>query len=182
MKRLFIPLAAIVVAAGTVVAIGAELKSGLQPGAFPDAFEVLDCSGPAKGETLCYRCRFKSAPVVSIFSRNIDDKTTALLKEVNGQVEKNKGLKAFFVLLTDDTKGNQAKLAEIATKNKITNVPLTIFEGAAGPESYELSDKADVTVLMWVENDVKVNRAYAKGKLDDAAIKAITGDTTKILK
>jgi hypothetical protein len=45
-----------------------------------------------------------------------------------------------------------------------------------------LSDKADVTVLMWVENDVKVNRAYAKGKLDDKAIKAITGDTSKILK
>ncbi|MEX2285998.1 MAG: hypothetical protein WD648_02840 [Planctomycetaceae bacterium] len=182
MKRLFVSATVLLAATFGFVVLGDELKSGLEPGSFPGAFEVLDCSGPAKGETLCYRCRFKDAAVVSVFSRNTDEKTVALLKELNGQLEKSKGLNAFFVLLTDDAKANEGKLTELASKNKIDKVPLTIFEGKSGPEAYEISEKAELTVLMWVANDVKVNRAYPKGKLDKDAIKAIMGDTSKILK
>jgi len=181
MKRLFVTASALVLALCGTLVVAEELQSGLKPGSFPGAFNVLDCTGPAKGETVCYRCKYGMEPVVSIFARNIDDDVTNLLKEIDGQIAKNKSMKAYFVLLSDDLKKSEATLVELAKKNEIKNVPLTVFEGAAGPEEYELSEKADVTVLMWVNDDVKVNHAYAKGKLDKDAIKAVAGDTKKIL-
>jgi hypothetical protein len=35
--------------------VDAEVKSGLQVGAAAPAFNVKDCTGPAKGTKLCYR-------------------------------------------------------------------------------------------------------------------------------
>ena len=31
-----------------------KIQSGLQPGASPSAFQVVDVSGPQKGKQLCY--------------------------------------------------------------------------------------------------------------------------------
>ena len=181
MKKLFVPILVLFLAVCTGSAMGDEVKSGLQPGSFPGAFGVLDCTGPAKGETLCYRCKFGNKPVVSIFARDVDENLAGLLKEVDGQIAKNKSLNAFFVLLTDDPKGAEAKLTEVAKKHEIKNGPLTVFDGKEGPEENEISEKADVTVMMWVNSDVKVNHAYAKGKLDKDAVKTIAGATKKIL-
>jgi hypothetical protein len=50
-----------------------------------------------------------------------------------------------------------------------------------GPPEYKLSDKADVTVLMWTKSDVKVNHAFAPGQLDSDSISEILKDTSKIL-
>ena len=50
-----------------------------------------------------------------------------------------------------------------------------------GPENYKLSKDAEVTVMMWVESEVKVNHAFAKGKLDKKAIEEIVAETKKIL-
>jgi hypothetical protein len=44
---------AVVLTAGVVLA--GDLKSGLQPGESAGAFNVKDCTGPKKGESLCYR-------------------------------------------------------------------------------------------------------------------------------
>jgi hypothetical protein len=165
------------------LAPAAELKSGLQPGDAPDAFNVRDVTGPAAGETLCYRCKYGSRPVVSIFAREIDDNVAKLIKEVDGVVGKNgdKKMAAFVVLLTDDPDAAEKKLSEVAKKNGIKNVPLTIYDGAAGPEQYKVSEKADVTVMMWVESDVKVNHAFGKGEFKGEKIAGIVSDTTKIL-
>jgi hypothetical protein len=48
------PLALLAMSVGTMAA-GAELKSGLDVGEKPDAFQVKDCTGPSKGKSLCYR-------------------------------------------------------------------------------------------------------------------------------
>ena len=50
-----------------------------------------------------------------------------------------------------------------------------------GPPDYKLSEKADVTVLMWVKSDVKVNHAFAAGQLNADSISEILKDTSKIL-
>jgi len=47
-------LAVAAVAAGAVLP-GADLKSGLQVGDDTEAFNVKDITGPAKGQSLCYR-------------------------------------------------------------------------------------------------------------------------------
>ncbi len=161
-----------------------EVKSGLKPGEAPPAFLVQDATGPAAGTgKLCYRCRYGGNPVVAVFTHKIDDKVTALVKKVDEEVAKNKDkrMKAFVVLLTDDPDHAETKLKAVAEKNNITNVPLTIFDGPNGPPDYKLSEKADVTVLMWVKSDVKVNHAFAPGQLDSDAISAVLKDTSKIL-
>ena len=50
-----------------------------------------------------------------------------------------------------------------------------------GPPSYHIAKDADVTVLLYVDKTVKVNRAFKKGELDNKAIMAVLGDLPKIL-
>lgn len=182
MKNLLVPACAVLLAAS--VALGGEVKSGLEPGAFPGAFNVKDVTGPEKGKSLCYRCRYGDRPVVSIFARELDDSTVNLIKQVDQKVGQNKDaqLSAFVVLLTDNPEAAEKKLQEIAQKNKIQNVPLTVFDGTAGPPAYKISEKADVTVLMWNKSNVKVNHALPEGELDKAKVTEIVKDTDKILK
>ncbi len=183
MNKFCVMLAAFMAAGFVAVAAAADLKSGLQPGDFPPAFIVKDVTGPSMGEELCYRCKFQSRPVVSIFAHEVDENLAQLLKDIDKQVADNadKQMRAFFVLLTDNPKDAEARLAELAQKNDIKNIPLTIYEGSEGPKNYKLSADADVTVLMWVQSDVKVSHAFAKGKLDKDSIAKVVGDSNKIL-
>jgi hypothetical protein len=160
-----------------------EAKTGLKPGDSPAAFEVKDATGPAAGTSLCYRCRYGGSPVVSIFTKKIDANVASLIKQVDAEIEKNqeKKMKAFVVLLTDDPDAAEPMLKEVAKKNEIKHVPLTIFDGPAGPPDYQLSEKADTTVMMWVKSDVKVNHAFTADKLDKKAVEAIVKETEKIL-
>ena len=183
MKSLFAGLVAALFVVTLSSVHAGDVKSGLQPGDEPAAFYVNDITGPAKGTSLCYRCKYGKAPVVSIFAREIDDKVASLIKQIDAQVAQNqsKKMKAFVVLLSEQPKDSESKLQDVAKENDLKNIPLTTFNGAAGPEEYKLSGDADLTVLMWVNSDVKVNRAFAKGELDKKAIDAILADTNKIL-
>jgi hypothetical protein len=181
MRQLLASALGLMLAAG--VATAEEPKSGLKPGDFPGAFNVKDVTGPSKGQSLCYRCKFGAQPVVSIFAREVNDELAELVKEVDQTVGQNQGKKmaAFVVLLTDDPDADEAKLAALAKQKNIKNVPLTIYDGIAGPPEYKIAQDADVTVLMWSKNDVKASRAYGKGKLSKETTKEVVGDTQKIL-
>ncbi len=115
--------------------------------------------------------------------REITDELTSLVKKLDKAVESNKGDKmaAFVVVLSDDPDEAEAKLKKIAEKEKIKNVPLTVFEGASGPKNYKISKDADVTVMMWVKHKVKVNHAFAKGSLKEKQIEQVVADVKKIL-
>ncbi len=164
--------------------IAAELKSGLQPGEPLPAYTVRDCTGPSEGKSLCYRCKFGDRPVVNIFAREMTPEVVALVKQIDGVVGKNeeKKMAAFVTLLTNDPDKDETKLKEIAKKEGgLKNVPLTIFDGIAGPDEYKIAEKADLTVMMWVDGKVKVSHAFAKGEYKTANSKAIIEDTKKIL-
>jgi hypothetical protein len=120
--------------------------------------------------------------VVAIFTRKVDDKVAALVKEVDAKVAKNgdKKMAAFVVVLSADPAANEAKLKELAKKEGI-KIPLTTFENAAGPEEYKISKEAEVTVMEWVGGKVKATRAFASGKLNEEGIKGVISDTAKIL-
>lgn len=60
-------------------------------------------------------------------------------------------------------------------------MPLTTFDGAAGPEDYKISKDADVTVLAWDKSEVKSNVAV-KGKLDQSATKKIVAAANNLVK
>jgi hypothetical protein len=111
-----------------------------------------------------------------------------LVKQIDEQVANNtdKKLASFVVLLSDDPDADEAKLKQLAEKagiktGKEANVPLTIYDGMAGPPNYKIAKEAEVTVLHWKGQKTVVNHAYAKGKLDKAAVKEIVESTAKIL-
>ncbi len=122
--------------------------------------------------------------MINVFARELTDDLASLVKQLDDVVGKNKDKKmaGFVVLLSENPDADEAKVKAFAEKNGIKNLPLTIFDGVAGPPSYKLAKEADVTVLMWVKTEVKVNHAFGKGGLTASAAKQVVGDTAKILK
>jgi len=57
---------------------------------------------------------------------------------------------------------------------------LTVFEGAAGPEGYQVTKEAAVNVMMW-EGTVKANRAFPKGQLKAEGIQEVIADSRLIV-
>src|SRR5688500_5571047 len=102
MKRFILPAIALFAAAGFVVAaeVKSEVKSGLEAGQSPAAFNVKDITGPSKGKSLCYRCQYGAKPVAAVFTREINDEVAALVKQIDQNVgaNKDKNLCAFVVL------------------------------------------------------------------------------------
>lgn len=120
---------------------------------------------------------------MNIFTRSLTDTLAGLVKQVDKQIDENKDQKmvGFVVLLTDDPDKAETDLKAFAEKHKIKNVPLTYFDGVAGPASYKVAKDADVTVNMWLEKSAKANHAFAKGELDKKAVDKIIADVPKIL-
>lgn len=55
MKRLVASSVVALLAMASVAWAAEKVKSGLQVGESPGAFNVKDCTGPNDGRTLCYR-------------------------------------------------------------------------------------------------------------------------------
>ena len=164
-------------------ASAADLKSGLQVDASPPAFNVTDVTGPNAGTKLCYRCQYGSRPVVSVFLRKMDENAAKLVKQIDDVVGKQeeKKMAAFVTVLSDDPDAQEASLKKTAEEQKITHTPLTVFDNGVGPKAYNINEKANVTVMMWVDGNVMVNHAFAAGDLTDEAIAKVIEDTAKIL-
>jgi hypothetical protein len=182
MNRFIVSTLTCFLAAGVVCAADA-VKSGLDIGEGTTAFNVRDVTGPSKGKTLCYRCQYGAKPVTAIFTREITPEVAALVKQIDNTVAANadKNACAFVVLLTDDADAGAKQLEKLAADQKITKTPLTVFDGAAGPEKYKIAKDAAVTVMMWNKSRVAVNHAFPTAKLSDDQVKAVAGDTSKIL-
>ena len=119
--------------------------------------------------------------MVCVFARETTEHLTSLVKQIDERIAKDKKLKAFLVVLTDDKAKTSAKLKTLADEAKIKNVPLTLVEGIKGPADYQIAKDADVTVMMWKGGKVKINRAFAKGKMTEAEVKTIVSDVPKLL-
>lgn len=182
MKRFTGIAAACLLLAGMAIA-GEGLQSGLPVGEKVPAFNVRDITGPKKGTTLCYRCAYGARPVVTIFTREVNDTVKDFVKAIDAKVGANedKKMASFVVVVTETPDSVEPKLEAFAKDSSIKNVPLTIVEGSAGPPNYKLAKDAEVTVMMWVESEVKVNQAFAKGEFNKAAAEKLVVETKKIL-
>lgn len=178
-------VATMVLAVGAMAYAAAPegLKSGLQIGERVPAYNVNDCTGPSEGKSLCYRCKYGARPVVNIFARDVTPELAKLIAELDKAVAANQSQKmaAFVVHLTDDTEASAQKLKGIAKQARLEHTPLTNFEGAAGPANYNISKEADITVMMWVKSEVKVNHALKFDDLTSDKSAQIIADTQKIL-
>ena len=106
-------------------------------------------------------------PVAAVFAREITPGLTSLVKKLEQTASDSGSSKVgvFVVLLSDDDKA-EAKLKELAEKENLKKVVLTL-DNPAGPQGYEIAKEADVTVLLYAQKKVKKNFAYEKGKFTE---------------
>ena len=186
MNRFIVPAFALMAIAGLAIAEEkkSDIKSGLEEGESPAAFNVKDITGPSAGTSLCYRCQYGAKPVAVVFTREVTEEVAKLVKEIDTAVgeNKDKNMCAFVVLLTDDADKGAKELEKLAKDQKISNTPLTVFDGEAGPEAYKISKDAAVSVMMWNKSRVAVNHAFESAKLSDEEVKKVADETSKILK
>ena len=116
-----------------------------------------------------------------IFAREISGPLTSLVKQLNEATVKNKNQKlgSFVVFLTDDP-GMAEKLIALSDKEKIEHTILGFAE-AEGPNGYNVSAEADVTVVLYTGRITKANYAFQKGKMTADDVTRIVGDLAKIL-
>jgi hypothetical protein len=115
-----------------------------------------------------------------VFAREINDPLTSLVKKMN-DVTKDKGSKmASVVVFLSDEEGMEKAIKGLAQKEKVEKTTL-MLANKAGPEGYQISKDADVTVLLYRGKTVKANHAYAKGAFKAADVDTIVKDLSKIL-
>ena len=116
-----------------------------------------------------------------IFAREVTGPLTSLVKKIDAATVKNgfKRMGSFVVFLSDDEKLAD-QLKSLADKEGIKKCVLTI-DNPAGPNGYNVSKDADVTVVLYNNRNVKANFAFRKGQLNDAAIEKVVGAVSKIV-
>ncbi|HEV3261398.1 MAG TPA: hypothetical protein VG013_31385 [Gemmataceae bacterium] len=116
-----------------------------------------------------------------IFAREITGPLTSLVKKLDEATAKHKAEKmgSFVVFCTDD-EGMRKKLETLIKKENIKHTVLTI-DTPAGPDDYDVAKEADVTVVLYVDKTVSVNRAYKKGQFTEKDINRILANLPKIL-
>lgn len=119
-----------------------------------------------------------------VIARTTSGPLSSLLKQFDTAVGKHKDadLRSFAVFLTDDSDATEAQLKELADRAKISpNVPLAIVEDVAGPPAYKISKDAEVTVLLYTNNEIVKNFAFRAGELKESDVKTIVASIPKIL-
>jgi hypothetical protein len=116
-----------------------------------------------------------------IFAREISDPLTSLVKQIDSATAAHADKKmGSFVVFLSDTKNLDKTLADVAKKEKIEHTVLSV-DSPEGPKGYKVDKDADVTVVLYVKRNVKVNHAFHKGELSASAIDQIMADVPKIL-
>lgn len=106
---------------------------------------------------------------------------TSLVKKIDAATAKNNDCSmGSFVVFCSDDEGLEKKLKDLADKEKLDKVVLTI-DNAAGPPKYKIAKDADVTVVLYTKGEVKANYAFKKGELKDKDIDTILSELSKIV-
>lgn len=116
-----------------------------------------------------------------IFAREVNDGLTSLVKKIDEATDKHSDCRmGSFVVFCSDDEGLRKQLEALAEKEKLKHIVLTI-DNPAGPQRYNIAKDADVTVVLYTKQKVKVNYAFKKGQLTDKDIERIVSDVSKIL-
>jgi len=169
--------------ADTATPTGDVVMTSLKIGDPPPAFQVEDVTGPSKGESLCYRCKYSGKPTVAIFAREVNDSVTNLVQEIDKKVAENmdKKLSAFVVLVGDDAAEMKPDLEHLAVAQNIQNTPFTVYGDSAGPMGYGLAPNAKLQVMMWNNDTLKINQEVESGELSKEEVADLVSKTSEIL-
>src|ERR1700687_5533326 len=103
-----------------------------------------------------------------IFAREISDSLTGLVKKIDAATVANaRDSMGSFVVFCSDDDSLEKKLEALAKKEGIKKCTLTT-DSPAGPGNYNIAKEADITVVLYVDRNVKVNYAFKKGQLKAA--------------
>ena len=162
---------------------GGTVKSGPQAGQeVPGPFHPLNVTGTSAGKKACLYCANGASPVAVVFAREATPEVAKLLKQLDDATVKNaKAEMGSYAVFCNDKDGLDKQLTKLAADQKISKLILAI-DNPAGPKGYEISKDADVTVLLYVNFEVKANHSFRKGTLNDAAITKVVADVAKIAK
>jgi hypothetical protein len=164
-------------------AMAAEpVKSGLQPGEQIFAvFEPLNATGPFAGEQHCLVCENGANPVAMVFARSLSPAVASLLGKLDGATGRyhQHEMGSFAVFLSDDEE-LIPRLKETARKQSLKHTVLAT-DPPAGPDGFNVSKEADVTVVLYREYRVIANHAFRKGELNDHGIEKILADLPRLV-
>ena len=118
--------------------------------------------------------------MVCVFARKTSEPLASLVKQIDKKIGENGKLKSFVVIMTKDGETTCEALKKLANEADVKNVPLTMIGEKDGPPDYIISAKADITVLMWNQGNVKVNHAF-KGELTETDIETVMSSIPKLL-
>jgi hypothetical protein len=158
------------------------LKSGPQVGQqVPGPFHPTNITGAFAGQKHCLYCEHGTSPVAMIFAREVSPSLTSLIKKIDTATAQNKKARmgSFVVFLSDNEKLAD-QLKTLASKQNIKNTVLAI-DNSGGPQKYQVARDADVTVVLYEDHTVRVNRAFRKGELNARAVGQVVSDLGKIL-
>ncbi len=156
------------------------LESGPQVGQAVEAFEPKNVTGPFAGQEHCLVCWTASKPGVMILARHLSDPLVSLVKKVDAANKEQGDKLRSFVVFLDEQKGLEAALKGLAAREGLERTVLAIDNPKdSGAEA--VPAEAEVTVVVFVNHKVKVNRAYRKGELKAADVEAILKNLPAIL-
>ena len=119
-----------------------------------------------------------------IFARKSDGHLASLVKKLDEALSEHRGQKlaAFVNFLGKDADALTAAAKDLAKEQAIENVALVVpADQPNGPEQYQISPDAELTVMLYKGLEVKANHVLPKDGLDEKANKAILDDLSKIL-
>jgi hypothetical protein len=115
-----------------------------------------------------------------IFAREINDDLTSLVKKLDKATTDSKGKMGSFVIFCSDDEGLEGKLKELAKSENLKSTILAVENSRAGPYN-NFAKEADVTVMLYVNREVKANHSFVKGKMKEKEVDAVLADLPKIL-
>jgi hypothetical protein len=184
MKKTHVFAAATLVVAATAGFgfAGGQVKSGPQVGErLAGPFHPLNLTGKMEGKKHCLYCENGSNPVAMVFARGASPQLTKLIKKIDAVTAKNAAINmGSFVVFLNDSEKLSTELKAMATKEKINQTVLAI-DNPAGPDGYNVSKDASITVVLYVKTTAAANYAFRNpSELTDKMIDQILADVSKI--
>jgi hypothetical protein len=166
----------------SAVSAAEPVVSGVPAGKRPGPYSFLVATGPQKGQQTCYICEQEKKPTVVVFCRSLSEPLGTLLTELDADATTHaeKGLKVWMTQLTE--KADLDALSKWSKTQGLKSIPVGAFEDTDGPPAYKLHADADVTVLVFVNEKVTMNKAFRAKELTAEAVKEIrkaVADTVK---
>lgn len=160
------------------------IVSGRAVGEVVPSFYTRAVTGPMMNRSVCYVCRNGNRPVVMVFVRKFSPGVSPLFRQVDRLVDEYRaeGLRGFAVHVSENPSAAISEVQTFAFDHKI-GLPMTVSTLAiADPESQNLHEDAEVTVVLYEKCRVTSRRAFRAGELLPADIETLAESVRELVR